>query len=176
MAAVEDLEKLFRRNLGVERRSLKALVAQELLDVADVGAVAEKVRRAAVTEQVRMDSRDRGRGGVLPHEDRESHVGDAPGSLVISAKEERSFSGILEKPRTNLSKVEIESCGGLAGQGNDAVSLSFGVPNEKLALLKVDVGDVEAHAFAPPDSRSVKNLEKGAISFPPPRARGGRFH
>jgi len=176
VAPVEDLEKLFHGNPGVERGGLEPLVPEELLDVADVGTVAEKVRRAAVTEQVRMDARDRGRGGVLPHEDGESDIGEAPGSFSISAKEERSLSGILEKQGANLSKVEIEGRGGLACQGNDAVSLSFGVPNEEPSLLEVDVAYVEPDALAPADSRSVEKLEKSAVSFPSPRARRRRFH
>ena len=144
--------------------------------MADVGAVAKKMGRERVAKEVRMDSRDRGRGGVLPHEDGEGHVRDAPGSFSISAKEERSLAGILEKPRTNLSKVEIKGRGGLASQGNDAVSLSFGVSNQKPSLLKVDVGDVEPYALASADSGSVEKLEKCAVSPPSPGARGWRFH
>jgi hypothetical protein len=99
-----------------------------------------------------MNAGARGRGGVLPHEDGESHIGDAPRSFSISAKEERSLSGIVENLRANVSKVEIEGGGGLAGQGDDAVPFSLGVPNEKPSLLEVHVGDVEAHAFASADS------------------------
>lgn len=176
MAPVEDLEELFRGNPGVEGGGLEPLVSEELLDVTDVGAVAKKMSRARMAKEVRMDAGDRYRGGVLFHEDGEGHVGDALRSFSISAKEERSFSGIPEKLRANLSKVEIEGGGGLAGQGNDAVSFSFGVPNEKPALLEVDVGDVEPHTLTSPDSRSVENLEKRAVTPPSPGARGGRFH
>jgi hypothetical protein len=123
-----------------------------------------------------MDFRDRGRGGVLSHKDGEGDVGEAPGSFSISAKEECSFSGIVEKLWANLSKVEIEGGGGLAGQWNDAVSLSFGVPNQKPSLLEVDVGDVETHALAAADSCSIEKLENRAVSLPSPGARGGRFH
>ncbi len=111
-----------------------------------------------------------------PHEDREGHLGEAPGSFSISAKEERILSGIQEKLRANLSKVEIEGGGGLAGQGNDAVSLSFGVPNEKPSLLEVDVADVEPDALASPDAGSVEKLEKRPVPFPSPGARGGGLH
>jgi hypothetical protein len=176
MASAEDLEELLRRNAGVERCGREPLVSEEFLDVADVGAVAEKMGRAAVAEQVRMDSRDRGRGGVLPYEDGEGDVRQAAGAFAISAKEERSFSGIPEKLRANLSKVEIEGGGGLAGQGNDAVPFSLGVPDEKPSLLEVDVGDVEPDALAPTDSRSVENLENRTVSFPSPGARGRCFH
>jgi hypothetical protein len=135
VASVEDREEIFRGNPGVEGGRLEPLVPKELLDVADVGAVAKKMGSERMAEQVRMNARDRGRGGVLPHEDGESHIGDAPRSFSISAKEERSLSGIVEKLKANLAKIEIEGGGGLAGQGNDAVSLSFGVPNEKPSLL-----------------------------------------
>ncbi len=86
MASVEDLEKVFRGYPGVECRGLELPVTEELLDVANVGAVAEKVGGERVAQQVRMDSRDRDRGGVLPHEDREGHLGEAPGSFSISCR------------------------------------------------------------------------------------------
>jgi hypothetical protein len=44
VASVEDFEKLFRGNPSVECGRLEPLVSEELLDVADVGAVAKKVR------------------------------------------------------------------------------------------------------------------------------------
>ena len=96
-----------------------------------------------------MDAGDRGRGGVLFHEDGEGHLGESACSFSISGKEERSFSGIVEKLRANLSKVEIEGGGGLARQGDDAVSLSLGVPDEKSPLLEIDVGDVEVRELPP---------------------------
>jgi hypothetical protein len=43
VASVEDLEEIFRGNAGVERGGLEPLVPKELLDVADVGAVAKKM-------------------------------------------------------------------------------------------------------------------------------------
>ncbi len=144
--------------------------------MADVGAVAEKMGRERMAKQVRMDARDRGRSGVLPHEDGEGHVGEAPGSFAISAKEEDFLFRILEKLRTNLAKVEIESFRCAAGQGDDAVSLPFGVPNEKPSLLEVDVRDVEAHALASADSGSVENLEKCAVALSSPGARGRCLH
>jgi hypothetical protein len=176
VATVEDLEELLRGNAGVEGRGLEPLVSQEFLDVADVGAVAEKMGCERVAKEVRMDSRDRGRGGVLPHEHGESDVGEAPGAFSISAKEERSFSGIVEKLRANLSKIEIEGEGGLAGEWNDAVSLSLRVPNKKPSLLEVDVTDVEPDALAPADSGPVEELENRSVAPPSPGARGGRFH
>ena len=176
MAPVEDLEKLLRGNAGVEGGGLEPLVSEELLDVADVGAMAEKMGCEGVAQQVRVDSGDRGRDGVLADEDGEGHVRHTPGSFSISAKEQGSLFRIVEKLRANLSKVEIEGGGGLAGEGNDAVSLSFGIPNEKPSLLEVDVACVEPDALAPADSRSVEKLEKSAVSFPPPRARRRRFH
>jgi hypothetical protein len=105
-----------------------------------------------------------------------THRGEALRSFSISAKEERSFSGIVEKLRANLSKVEIEGGGSLAGQRNDAVSLTFGVPYEKPSLLEVDVADVEPDALAAADSGPIQNLENRAVSFLSPGARGWGFH
>jgi hypothetical protein len=176
VASVEDLEELFRGDPRVKRGGLEPLVSEELLDVADVGAVAEKMGRERVAKEVRVRARDRGRRGVLFHEDGEGHLGEALRPFSISAKKERSFAGIPKKLRANLSEIEVEGGGGLAGQGNDAVSLSLGVPNEKPALLEVDVADVEAHALASADSRPVEKLENRSVPFPSPGARGGSLH
>jgi hypothetical protein len=138
--------------------------------------VAEKMGREGVAKEVRVDAFDRGRVGVLLYEHGEGDVGEAPSAFSISAKEERPFSGIVEKLRANLSKVEIESVRGAARQGNDAVSLSLGVPNEKPSLLEIDVGDVEPDALAAADSRSIEKLEKRAVALPSPGARGRCFH
>jgi hypothetical protein len=50
VASVEDLEELLRGYPRVESGGLKPLVAEELLDVADVGAVAEKMGRERVAQ------------------------------------------------------------------------------------------------------------------------------
>ena len=49
----EDLAQVLDGHPRVERRRREAAVAEQLLDVADVGAAAEEVRRAGVAQRVR---------------------------------------------------------------------------------------------------------------------------
>jgi hypothetical protein len=53
----EDLAQVLDADAGVELGALEALVAEELLDMADVGAALEQVCGAAVPQHVRREGR-----------------------------------------------------------------------------------------------------------------------
>ena len=55
MAAGDDLSEVLDGDAGVEGRGVDALVAEQGLDVADVGAAGEKMRRAGVAQDVGRD-------------------------------------------------------------------------------------------------------------------------
>lgn len=52
MAVLVDLLKLFDRDFGVDGRRLQLLVAEQLLNLADVSPAFEQVRGARVPEHV----------------------------------------------------------------------------------------------------------------------------
>ncbi len=54
VSGVVDLEQVLGRNMGVALRRRERGVAQELLDRAQIRAAVEQVRRARVTERMRM--------------------------------------------------------------------------------------------------------------------------
>ena len=60
MRAVVDLDHFFHRDLGVDLGGREAGVAEEFLDVAEVGALIEQVRGECVAQAVRRDVVDVG--------------------------------------------------------------------------------------------------------------------
>ena len=66
MGGVVDLFHAVGRQVRVDLGGAEALVAEQFLDAAQVGAVVEQVRREAVTQRVRADSRvEAGRDQIL---------------------------------------------------------------------------------------------------------------
>jgi hypothetical protein len=119
MSLLESTADVLGGDVGVDRRRLEARAAEELLDVAHVGAVQQEMRRAAVPERV----------GSHPHRD--------PGGLRVGAdedldalhgkpraarrQEEGLLVGVVDELGARVAEVGVEGGRGAAHDGDDAV-------------------------------------------------------
>jgi hypothetical protein len=162
MTPRENLAEVFDADAGVDSSRLEAFVAEELLDVTDAGLSFEEMSRVGVAQCVREDrGLDRSSLRVVGEEHREKASTD-PAALL--GEEERGLSRRLHELGPTFTQIMIESGSRPSGERDHAVFLSFAVSNEEKLLAEVDVADVEPQTLAAAETRSVKNLEEGAVA------------
>ena len=162
MGPVQDGLQISDGNAGVDLGGLQTLVAEELLDFADVGAAPEEMSGKRMPEDV-------GRNGclnpsllrTLMHDGIDHGFSDASSVLI---EKERVFTRALHQFMARLSQVVVEHEGGAAGQRNDAILSALAVADQEKTLAKIHVGEIDAAALGKTHARSVEHLEDGAIS------------
>ena len=142
MSLLDGTADVLGRDVGVDRGRLDARVAEELLDVAHVGAVLQEMRRAAVAERVGgHPHRDAGGLGVAANE-----VLDALDRKPCAAvrQEEGPLAGVVDELGAGVPEVDVEGGRGAAHDGKDAVLPPFAEPDEELAADKIHVPELVA--------------------------------
>jgi hypothetical protein len=162
MTPRENLAEVLDVDAGVDGGCLEALMAEELLDVADAGLSLEKMSCVGMAQGVREDRTLDSCGlRVLGDEHRKKAPADA---TAVLRKEDCGLSRQLHELRPALTEIELESGNGPSGEWDPAVFLPFAVPNEEKLLAEVDVGDVEPQALTAAETGSVKHLEEGTVA------------
>ena len=119
VAAGVDFEQLRNRDLGVNRRRLKALVAELLLDESDVRAALKHVRRAGVAEQMATAALGEAGGAEPLRRQVREHVGDE--RRAEAAKKKRLLARVELEQRAHLGEVARDPAGGARAQGDNAI-------------------------------------------------------
>jgi hypothetical protein len=160
MAAVDDRAQVGRLHLGVALGRLEALVSQEPLDVADVGAPLEEMRRAGVTQQVggelEVDAQAEGVHAVA-----EGVAVEAP---AFAAEEQGALVDVPHELRPRALQVVEQRLLRLPAERDDAVLAPLGFADEDLALVEVDVPEVELADLAPAHPRPVEQLHHRPVA------------
>jgi len=144
MSAVKDSLQVADVELKVKGRGLNLVVTQELLDIADVDSPLEKVRGTSMPESMRMHTGDAGSKAHVANPGLELAPADA---LSLSAEKKCRLLGIVKQARPRLASVGERRIKRLPRDGKAPVFFSFSVPDEKLTVFEVHVGDVEPNAF-----------------------------
>ena len=148
---------------GVDGGGLEVFVAEQLLDVADVGPAFEHVRGAGVAEQVApaLFAPDTGVADAVPDQAGE-HVGME--AFAVAADEEALLAGNAGEQRANVVEVFLDPAQGARADGDDAVLHALALADEHGSLVAVEVAQVELHEFAAPHAGGVEELQYGAVA------------
>src|ERR1700730_11085184 len=161
MRGIVDLHQVFRAHVGVALRRAEAAVAQQLLDEAQVRALAQHVRGEAVSKGVgRHAPVYARRAGPLFHDAKDAPRGQAPAARV----------GEERPPRLAAhGEPAVNGMQGLVPHGDDTLLASL--PHDPhRALPPVDVVSIEAAALGDPQPRGVEQLEDGTVTQAGPGA------
>ena len=122
-------------------------MAQELLDVAQVGAIFQQVGGEGVTERVKTKLFGDGCPGQCPVKDR---LGGTDGEVVRNL-----LPG--EEPAVNHKVVPVLGVESLDAAGEDGVAIlvSLGGPDMEKAAIEVKVADLEADDLTHPQAAGV---------------------
>jgi hypothetical protein len=162
MGFLKDGSQVSDVDLGVDGGGVDGDVAEELLDVADAGAALKKMGRTRSSKRVGMNGLvDAGSLGVLSQHEHDEARAD---SIAGASEEERRFCRVINKEETSLLEIAKRGFGGLCGYRNETILFTFAIAHEKRSRLKVDVAEVQAHAFTATDGGSVQKLEDRAIT------------
>ena len=167
MGSVQDGLQIGDGNTGVDLGGLQALVSEEFLDFADVGAASQEMGGKRMPEDVGgdggLDPRD---SGALMHDGVDHGLPEAASVLI---EKERVLTRALHQLRPRLSQVVVEHERSAAGDGNNAVFSALAIADQEKTLAKIHVGEIDAAALGKTHARSVEHLEDGAVA----RAVGG---
>ncbi len=174
MGVVVDPLHLSDGELGVTLRRRKTLVAEHLLDRAQVRAILQHVRPEGMPQRVRMHV-----GGQAARlRDRLDDAPDAArGEPAVAAHAQVGQQRpILDQPalarrahlRLALRKVRPKRDGRLVPQRNVAL-LARLAPHQDGLVLPLDVLDVDAHQLGVADAAAVEQLEDDAVALRPRR-------
>ena len=144
-------------------------VAEDLLNVGEIGASFNKVGGAGMPQSVRMKPGDTGGYAVVPYDAAE---GDPSEPSADTVQEQGVLFRVVEQDEASALEIAVERLKCLSGNGQYAILSSLSRTNDKGSLLKVDVIDVELLAFADSDGGSVEGLEDGAVSHADSRMPG----
>ena len=159
---------------GVDGGGVETGVAEELLDVPDVGAALQQVRRAGMPQIVRRERvRDVGTLGVQVHQ---ALDGLHAQPRAVAGEKERRFVRVAHQARTGVAEVAIDRLGGPPDERDEAVLAALAFADDEDALPELDVSDIQPLAFADAEADAVEEFEDGARALAARRAgdRDGR--
>ncbi len=160
-SGVDGLE-LEDGDVGVDGGGFEAGVAEQLLDVADVGPVFEHVRGAGVAEEVAgPDGLDPGAVEDAPHP-----VANMVGAeaFAVAGDEEGVFADAGKQDGTDVVEIFAEPLEGAVADGDDAVFPVFAFADGEDAGLWIEVFIVEPDEFGAADAGGVEELQDGAVA------------
>jgi hypothetical protein len=146
----------------------EGLVAEQFLDMAQVGTVLQKVRGAGVSPKVRryllFDSRhlciafhDVAKGmlpeaGVLPR-------------MVAGRDEEPERLPAGEERGPGFPQIRFQAGAGSAGKRDDTALAAFASADVNNFGLKIDIRDAERPQFGPAQSRGINGFQYGTVAL-----------
>lgn len=153
---IVDGHEVVQRDAGVALGGGELGVAEEFLDGAEVGAVAEQVGGVGVAEGVGVKARVAvGKEPVFLDEQLDAAGGEAGAAAV----DEQGIVFSLAD-----SEVAFERFGGLRGVGHEAFLAALAADAEP-AFGAVEVFEVEADALADAEAAAVEKFEDGVVAF-----------
>ena len=178
MRAVVDLRQLRSGELRVTLRGGEALVAEQLLNGAEVGAFFKQMGSEGVAQRVRVNV------GGKPAQD-----GDALDDAADAARGEPRLAAILSRPRScrlrkapacsaafalpaaarrggALGDVGTERLGGCVAQWNVALLLPFAADQDRF-VGPVNVVEIEPGELRVADAAAVEHLENRLVARGP---------
>ena len=162
MAAGVDVAEGVDVDVGVDLRGFHARVAEQFLDVADVGPAAVHVGRAGVAEEVA------GAGLVdaaLDHEFLEPVAKRAGGDArAVAAEEQRGLSGQVGEVRTCIGQKTVEPGGGARANGQHPAFAALAPADGERLTVRIVVAEVEAGHFGAADAGGVEEFEDRAVA------------
>src|SRR5262245_57239048 len=149
---------------GVALGRRERAVAEERLDVPDVGPAAEQMRRdtvaEGVTRHVLRDVRP-----LRPQPEAVVHDGALKESSLVAEEEKRDL-GVPDELRPAVDEVRLDRLGRGAGQWNVTVFPTLALDDPKDMLVEVDVVGPEPGQLAVADPGSVERLEDRPVPEP----------
>jgi hypothetical protein len=139
-------------------------VAEQGLDLADVGAALDQLGGDAVPEDVRRDL-EREPRTLRALSDQELDRFRREGAALERGQEDGGRTRLLDEHGPRLAEIEIEGGGGAAQEGNEAVLLALALPHEEHPPGEVDVSGLDPPALADADPGAVGG--PGCAGSPP---------
>ena len=137
-------------------------MSEEFLDFADVGAAAQEMGGKRMPENVRRDGGlDPRLPGALMHDGIDHGLSETVSKVI---EKERVLTRALDQLGSSLSQVVVEHERGAAGQRDNAILPALAVADQKKALAKIHIGEINATALGETHSRPVEQLEDGSIA------------
>ncbi len=153
---IVDGHEVVQRDARVALGGGELGVAEEFLDGAEVGAVAEQVGGVGVTESMGVEA------GVAVGEEAvffDEQLDAAGGETGAAAVDEQSI--LLCRAD---GEVKVERFGGFRGVGHEAFLAALAADAEP-AFGAVEVFEVEADALADAEAAAVEEFEDGVVAF-----------
>ncbi len=153
---IVDGHEVVQRDAGVALGGGELGVAEEFLDGAEVGAIAEQMGGVGVAEGVGVEA------GVAVGEEAvffDEQLDAAGGETGAAAVDEQS-----RLFRRADGKVMVERFGGFRGVGHEAFLAALAADAEP-AFGAVEVFEVEADALADAEAAAVEEFEDGVVAF-----------
>jgi len=162
VGGVVDLFHAIGGQVGVDLGGGEALVAEEFLDAAEVGAVVEQVGGEAVAEGVGADAGvEAGHDQILVELAADGAGGDG-GAVFVEEDAAGQWAGRIRLAGA-VFEVALEGLDGLAADGSEAVLAALAADAED-AFLHIEVGHVELDELADTDAGGVEDFEHGFIA------------
>ena len=162
MATRVDLAELGDRDGGVNLRGVEALVAEELLDEADVGAVLQHVRGARVAEQMaRAHARHADGHERAAHERPEVARAQA---FAVARQKQPVLARARLQPRPALGEVALDPVRGVAAERHDAILAALALAHPDGAERAVEIGHVEPRQLGAAQAGGVERFEDRAVA------------
>ena len=166
MCTVVNLDHLFHRNLRVDLGRREPGVAEQFLDVAEVGTVIEQVRRECMPQAVRRDVVDSTHMLDVFVDHTADGAGRDPCALIVE-KQSLRVAGrhrtIIKKSIAGLLDIQHHGLCSRFAERHDPLFPPFaGDANHSLA--KIDIVDIDARQFTHADAGRVQKLENRPVA------------
>src|ERR1700677_121679 len=178
VGAIVDLRQLRSRQLRVALRGGEALMAEQLLNGAQVGPLFEQMRSEGVAQRVRMHVSTKAAqdGNALDDAANapgcEARLSAGPGQAAqLQIDKQCRGSASLPIPcrdqeSRTLGEIGADGPGGRVSQRNQALLLAFAAHQDGL-VGPVNVFQIQAHQFSIADAASVEDFEDGLVARRP---------
>lgn len=136
MTGLDHRSEIGDRDARVERGRGEAPMAEQRLDVAEIGAAAQQMRRAGVPQRVRREVQAETTAIVL-----EAHAETHGGEPTSMAREEERSVDATRELRSTVGEVDIKRGGRGAADRDDAVFAAFAGAHEQQAVAEIEKGN-----------------------------------
>ena len=148
--------------MGIDLSGFETGMAQHLLDMADVRAVAVHVRGHRMAQQMaRARLGDTGLFHLIGDPGAEIGGGDAG---AVAAEEQRGFVGQVVEERSGFGQEAVEPEGGAAPDGQETAFVVLAVANQQGVGGGIVVAGIELGHFGSADAGGVEEFEDGAVA------------
>lgn len=157
-----DLLEAFDGEVGVEFGGFELLVAEELLDGAEIGPVVEEVGGAGMAEEV-TGAFLFGLGALDVFADEVAQSIGVEG-LTSGVEEEGGFLSEMEEFGSAFFEVLIEPMESALTKGKVAVFASFALTDDDDLAVLLEVVEGEVGGFVASDASGVEDFEEGFVA------------